>query len=89
MAADGTIHPLTVSFDTSAVPMFQLVAGGRRIQGSAGAPRAEFPKMLKFAVDHDIRPTIMTWPMNKEGVEVSMKTLREGGMRYRGVLIAE
>jgi D-arabinose 1-dehydrogenase-like Zn-dependent alcohol dehydrogenase len=69
--------------------MFGLIQNGRRIQGSAGAPRSEFPKMLKFAVDHDIKPIIMTWPLNKEGVEESMKTLREGKMRYRGVLVAE
>lgn len=89
MKPNGTVFPLTISFDTTPVPMLALVSRGSRIQGSAGAPRSEFHKMLKFVVDHNIRPTIMTWPLNKEGIEDALKTLREGRMRYRGVLVAE
>jgi D-arabinose 1-dehydrogenase-like Zn-dependent alcohol dehydrogenase len=88
MAPDGALYPLTVSFDSPGVPMLPITVQGLRIQGSAGAPRSHIRKMLKFVVDHDIRPTIMTWPMNKQGVEQAMKTLREGNMRYRGVLVA-
>jgi hypothetical protein len=31
----------------------------------------------------------MTFPLNKEGVEEAMQTLRDGKMRYRGVLIRQ
>lgn len=89
MAAGGVIYPLTISFDASPVPMLQMVISGLRIQGSPGAYRSEIRRMLQFAVQHDIHPTIVTWPMNKQGVEDSMKTLREGKMRYRGVLVAQ
>jgi D-arabinose 1-dehydrogenase-like Zn-dependent alcohol dehydrogenase len=89
MAADGTIYPLTISFGTDPIPLLPLITGGLRIQGTAGAPRGEFRKMLEFCVQHDIKPTIMTWPLNENGVAESMKTLREGKMRYRGVLVAE
>jgi D-arabinose 1-dehydrogenase-like Zn-dependent alcohol dehydrogenase len=89
MKAGGTIFPLTVSFDSPPIPLLRLDTNGLRIQGSAGAPRFQFKKMLKFAVQHGIKPMIMTWPLNKEGVEDAMKTLIEGQMRYRGVLIAE
>ena len=89
MQPGGTIYPLTVSFEDTPIPLVKLIASGTRIQGSAGGPRSEFPKMLKFCVDHDIRPTIMTWPMNEKGIEDAMSTLREGRMRYRGVVIAE
>jgi D-arabinose 1-dehydrogenase-like Zn-dependent alcohol dehydrogenase len=89
MKAGGTVYPLTISFDTTPVPLLALVAQGLRIQGSLGSTRSEFHKMLKFVVNHDIRPTIMTWPLNKKGIEDAMTTLREGRMRYRGVLVAE
>jgi D-arabinose 1-dehydrogenase-like Zn-dependent alcohol dehydrogenase len=87
MAVDGALYPLTISFDSPPIPMLPLVTSGLRIQGSAGAPRGQLRKMLQFAVDHDIKPIIMTWPLNGEGVEEAMKTLREGHMRYRGVLV--
>ena len=89
MKAGGTIFPLTVSFDAPPIPLLRLDTNGLRIQGSAGSPRFQFKKMLKFAVQHDIKPMIMTWPLNKEGIEDAMTTLIEGRMRYRGVLIAE
>ena len=89
MAVDGAIYPLTISFDNAPISIISLIGGARRIQGSAGAPRDQLRKMLQFAVTHDIKPTIMTWPLNEKGVEDSMRTLREGRMRYRGVLVVE
>ena len=89
MAPGGTLYPLTVSFDASPVPMLGLLINGIRIQGSAGAPRAELRKMLQFVADHKLEPTIMKWPMTGDGISGAMKTLREGNMRYRGVLVAE
>jgi D-arabinose 1-dehydrogenase-like Zn-dependent alcohol dehydrogenase len=89
MAAGGTLYPLTISFDSPPIPMLPLVVGGLRLQGSAGAPRAQIRKMLQFASEHQIKPMIMTFELNKEGVELGMKTLREGKMRYRGVLVAK
>jgi len=89
MASGGTLYPLTVSFDESPVPMLALLVNGIRIQGSAGAPRAELRKMLQFVVDHKLEPIIMKWPMTAEGITTALETLREGRMRYRGVLVAE
>ncbi|RFU81045.1 alcohol dehydrogenase [Trichoderma arundinaceum] len=88
-ATAGKIYALTVSFDAPGVPMLPLLVRGISIQGSAGAPRAQIQKMLDFAVLHGIKPTVMTWPLNTKGVEDAMQTLREGNMRYRGVLVAE
>lgn len=89
MAPNGTIFPLTVDFGTTPIPILSLIVGGKSIQGSASAPHAQLVKMLKFVVQHNIRPAIMKWPLTKEGIEESMKTLREGRMRYRGVLVAQ
>lgn len=88
-ATAGKIYALTVSFDAPGVPMLPLLVRGISIQGSAGAPRAQIQNMLEFAVLHGIKPTVMTWPLNTKGVEEAMQTLREGKMRYRGVLVAE
>ena len=89
MSPGGTIYPLTVDFGKTPIRMLKIVTSGISIQGSAIASRREIRRMLKFCVQHDIKPTIMTWPMNKKGVEDALKTLKNGKMRYRGVLVAE
>lgn len=62
--------------------MLSLTVNGVRIQGSAGAPRAEIRKMLQFSADHKIEQTIVTWRLDTQRVNESMKTVREGHMRY-------
>ena len=89
MTAGGTIYPLTVDFGKTPIRMLKVVTTGINIQGNAIASRREIRRMLKFCVLHDIKPTIMTWPMNKQGVVDALKTLEEGKMRYRGVLVVE
>jgi D-arabinose 1-dehydrogenase-like Zn-dependent alcohol dehydrogenase len=89
MKANSTIFPLTVDFGETPIPLLKVVTRGIRIQGSAEAPHIEFIRMLDFAVRHNVRPQIMEFPLTKEGIETSMKTLREGKMRYRGVLVAQ
>jgi D-arabinose 1-dehydrogenase-like Zn-dependent alcohol dehydrogenase len=88
MKPNSTIIPLTVDFGSTPVPLLPLITKGVRIQGSAEAPRIEIRRMLEFAVTHNIRPRIMEFPLTKEGIDNAMKTLREGKMRYRGVLVA-
>jgi D-arabinose 1-dehydrogenase-like Zn-dependent alcohol dehydrogenase len=44
--------------------------------------------MLDFAARHQVKPIIERFPMTKDGVEVGVAKLREGKMRYRGVLVA-
>lgn len=88
MAASGTVYPLTVNFDSTPIHLLQFVLQGIAIQGSVVAPWNAIKKLLDFAVLHNIQPTIMTWPMTLEGVESALKTLGEGKMRYRGVLVA-
>ena len=45
--------------------------------------------MLEFAARHGIKPIVQTFPLNKEGIEQAFEKLEGGGMRYRGVLVAE
>ena len=86
MAPDGTIYPLTVSSAATPIPLHALVMKGIRIQGSTVAARPSIRRMLEFAAQHGIKPVIMEWQMNKQGIKDAMETLRSGKMRYRGVL---
>lgn len=89
VANDGSVYPLTISFEPASVPILTLVANGIKIQGSAVASRLAIRKMLRFVVLHGMRPIIVKFPLNKGGIEAAFKTLEEGRMRYRGVLVSE
>ncbi|KAF7357704.1 NAD(P)-dependent alcohol dehydrogenase protein [Mycena venus] len=84
----GSIYPLTVDFGNFNIPTFPVLINGITIQGTAVANRSVHKKMLEFAARHGVRPMIERFPMTKSGVEEGMAKLREGKMRYRGVLVA-
>lgn len=86
---DGGIYLLTISDATLNIPALPLVINGIKVQGSAVAPRLAIRKMLGFVVLHGIRPIIMTWPMTIDGIQAAFKTMEEGRMRYRGVLVSQ
>ncbi|EAW08980.1 NAD(P)-dependent alcohol dehydrogenase [Aspergillus clavatus NRRL 1] len=89
LAPSAVISPLTVDNEDLKFPYMPLLANGLRIQGSVVAPRQSHRDMLEFAALHNIKPIIMTYPLNEEGIQDCLKTLEEGKMRYRGVLIAD
>ncbi|KAK1148030.1 hypothetical protein N8T08_010663 [Aspergillus melleus] len=89
MDTRGSIYPLTVAFEPAQVPMLALVLKGVRIQGSLVASRESIRTLLEFAARKNVLPTIMTFPFTTAGIEDAMRTLREGKMRYRGVLVRE
>jgi D-arabinose 1-dehydrogenase-like Zn-dependent alcohol dehydrogenase len=66
-----------------------LLVNGLRVQGGIVSARQVHRDMLEFAAIHGIKPVKMTFPMTLKGVTDSLKTLEDGKMRYRGVLIAE
>ena len=78
-------YPLTIDFRAVPVPMLPLVTGGLSV-GSAGAYRHEFKTMLDFVARHGVHVQTQTFPMTQKGITEAMKTLREGKMRYRGVM---
>jgi len=88
MAPSGTVYPLSVSQGDLKVPYMPILLSGLKIQGSLVAAREIHREMLEFAAVHNIKPIIETFPMNLQGVEEAFKMLEEGGMRYRGVLVA-
>ncbi|RFU75060.1 nadp-dependent alcohol dehydrogenase [Trichoderma arundinaceum] len=83
------IIPLTVHFGNFSIPQYPLIGFGFRVQGTVISSRSELKKMLEFAARNDVRPVTMMFPLNKIGIEDSMRTLSEGKMRYRGVLVAK
>ncbi|KAJ7497661.1 chaperonin 10-like protein [Mycena latifolia] len=89
MKPTGTIYPLTVSSGDLTMPFKPIVGLGLTIQGSSIASRAVQRRMLDFATRNRIKPIIERFPLTKSGIEQGMARLREGKMRYRGVLVAQ
>ncbi|KAJ5122928.1 hypothetical protein N7448_009025 [Penicillium atrosanguineum] len=88
MAPNGVISPLSVDSNDLKIPYMPVLSNGLRIQGGIVSARQVHRDMLEFAAHHNIKPIKMTFPMNLEGVKDSLKTLEDGKMRYRGVLVA-
>jgi D-arabinose 1-dehydrogenase-like Zn-dependent alcohol dehydrogenase len=80
---------LTISDGNFDIPTFPIVVKGMNIQGTCVAARSVHKRMLDFSARHGIKPVIERFPMTKKGVEEGMGKLRDGKMRYRGVLVAE
>ncbi|KAF7712409.1 Zinc-type alcohol dehydrogenase [Penicillium ucsense] len=89
MAPNGVISPLSVDEGDLKIPYMGLLLSGLRIQGGIVSARQVHRDMLEFAAAHDIKPITMTFPMTLDGVKDSLKTLEDGKMRYRGVLVAQ
>ena len=89
MAPTGKIFPLTVDEGDFKIPHMGLVAAGLTIQGSVVAARSVHRHMLEFAALHSIKPIIMEFTMTEDGITDAMDTLRDGKMRYRGVLTTQ
>ncbi|KAF7315778.1 NAD(P)-dependent alcohol dehydrogenase protein [Mycena indigotica] len=88
MKPEGTIYPITISGDDLVLPILPVVLAGITIQGTVVASRSVHARMLEFAARNDVYPIIETFPMTKDGVNAGMQKLRDGHMRYRGVLVA-
>jgi D-arabinose 1-dehydrogenase-like Zn-dependent alcohol dehydrogenase len=86
LAPTATIFPLTVAEGNFEFPHMAMVGKGLTIQGSVVAARSVHRHMLEFAALHNIKPIVMEFPMTESGIEEAMSTLRDGKMRYRGVL---
>lgn len=89
MAPGGKIFPLSVSDGNLELPYMSLLGQGLTIQGSIVAPRYIHHRMLAFAAHHGIKPMLNKFNLDKAGIEECFKTLDEGKMRYRGVLIPQ
>lgn len=89
LAANGTIYPLTVDPTPTPIALMSLVRRGGRIQGSNVGSTKGIRKLLEFCALHDITPQIQKYPLDEQGIQTALQTLREGKARYRGVLVRE
>ncbi|KAH8594545.1 putative NADP-dependent alcohol dehydrogenase C 2 [Bisporella sp. PMI_857] len=89
MAPGGTIYPLTVDHGDFKIPQMLLIAQELKVQGSVVASRQVMRDMLSFSALHGIKSIIEQFPMSENGITEAMTKLREGRMRYRGVLVAQ
>ncbi|EOA87961.1 hypothetical protein ACJQWK_09077 [Exserohilum turcicum] len=83
---NAIIFPLTVAGGDFVFPHMGLLGNGITIQGSVVAARQVHRDMLAFSALHGIKPINMEFPLTEQGIEDAMATLRDGNMRYRGVL---
>jgi D-arabinose 1-dehydrogenase-like Zn-dependent alcohol dehydrogenase len=87
MAPFGHIYPLTIQFGTPfTFPYEALVLKELSITGSCSSSMEEIREMLNFVVTHNIRPTIVKFPMSVDGISDALKQLDAGSIRYRAVL---
>jgi D-arabinose 1-dehydrogenase-like Zn-dependent alcohol dehydrogenase len=89
LAPEGKVFPLTISTEAMQISPLSLIAGSLRVVGSGLASTGSLRAMLNFAAKHGIKPQVEKFPMNKSGVKEAMQKLRDGKMRYRGVLVVE
>ena len=80
----GRLHFVGASVEPLDVAIFPLLVGQRSISASPVGSPAMIARMLEFAVRHQIKPVIETFPM--EQVNDAMARLRSGQARYRVVL---
>lgn len=80
----GRLHYVGATLDPLDLTIFPLIMGQRSVSASPVGSPANIAKMLDFAVRHNIKPVIETFPM--EGVNDAMDRLRSGKTRYRIVL---
>lgn len=87
MAQGAHVFPLTISQEPLPFSPLALVAGQLRIIGVGIANTNSQRAMLSFAAKHGVKPQIEKFPLNAAGVTEAMQKLRDGNMRYRGVLV--
>ncbi|KAF5627690.1 NADP(H)-dependent alcohol dehydrogenase [Fusarium sp. NRRL 25303] len=85
----GAITAVTVDSSELRCPYGEILMNAIRIQGSLPAAPNVQREMLSFSALHAINPVIETFPFTESGINEAMEKLRQGKMRYRGVLSME
>ena len=86
MKRNGTIVPLSVSFDEMRLPYASLLMNQLCVKASLVAPRLIHRQMLEFSARNNIVPMIEELEMNEEGLNTAFDRLDKGDVRYRFVL---
>ncbi|KAF5391202.1 hypothetical protein D9757_003165 [Collybiopsis confluens] len=86
LAQEATVIPLTVSEEKMTAPHQEMILRGIKIIGSVLATRYLQNKMLEFADRNNIQPMVEKFPMTEQGINDAIQRLKDGKMRYRGVV---
>lgn len=84
LAPKGRLHFVGATLEPLDLGVFPLIMGQRSVSGSPVGSPATIATMLDFALRHDIKPVIETYPFDQ--VNEAMERLRSGQARYRIVL---
>jgi len=85
----GTIVPLCAPHSNLELPATPMFFDGYNIHSSLVASRGVHDDMLTFAARHGIKPKLERFPFTEAGLQEAVEKLKEGKIRYRGVLIAK
>ncbi|KAF5621074.1 ADH7-NADP(H)-dependent alcohol dehydrogenase [Fusarium tjaetaba] len=85
----GVISAVTVDSSDLRCSYGKLLMNAIRIQGSLPAAPNVQREMLSFSVLHGMQLVIEAFPFTEGGINEAMEKLRQGEMRYRGVLVME
>ncbi|EHL01721.1 putative NADP-dependent alcohol dehydrogenase C 2 [Glarea lozoyensis 74030] len=87
LARTGTIVPLSAPAENFNLPSTPMFFNGYNLHSSLVAHRHVHDEMLAFAAAQGVKPAIETFAFSEEGFAEAYQKLKEGGMRYRGVLV--
>ncbi|KAH8646720.1 NADP-dependent alcohol dehydrogenase [Xylariales sp. PMI_506] len=88
LAPGAKIYPLTISGEELAgISPLTLIMRGLSIVGSGVASACTHRAMLTFAAKHRVKPKIEKFPMTQDGITEALQRLKDGSVRYRGVLV--
>jgi uncharacterized zinc-type alcohol dehydrogenase-like protein len=80
----GRLHLVGVTTEPLDLGLFPLIVGQRSVSASPVGNPGVIARMLEFAVRHDVKPIIETFPLDQ--VNEAMERLRSGKAHYRIVL---
>ena len=66
-----------------------MLMNGYTLTTNLVASRKSHADMLAFAARNNIKPVVETFEMTNEGFAEALGKLKDGSIRYRGVLVAK
>ncbi|KAI8175365.1 Alcohol dehydrogenase zinc-binding domain protein [Colletotrichum sp. SAR 10_75] len=82
----GAIFAMTVDPEDLKVSYMDLVMNAISVRGSLPCSPPLHQEMLEFAAVHKVLPVIESFTFTENGINEAMEKLRNGKMRYRGVV---
>jgi D-arabinose 1-dehydrogenase-like Zn-dependent alcohol dehydrogenase len=88
MAPFGHIILLGLTAEPLVLPYLPLMLKEISVHGALSSKPSEFDAMLEFAAEQGVKPVVEEFPMTEEGAAIAFGKLKDGSIRYRGVLVS-